>query len=297
VRNLDALNKAMATFEEGLRFDAALIHHRARGFRGARCCTRPRQARDPADGLYRAATPGVRRIGPGDALDDDRHPRRPDARPRRAHCPDRRHPGPSRPTTSVSPADASMLGSIVRRLEELEAAEARRQLRPWYRPEHLAEELQGSRSEVLAAYRPLAERFAGSAPVADLGCGRGELLEALGDLGVEALGVEADAELAKAATGHGVAVDHDDAVGARRHRSGVSGRDRAARRGAVPERPGAARPGGPRGGEAAPGRDDGRHPRPRRAGPELPAARAPGVPRVSCSGRRGSPTWRSTPAP
>jgi O-antigen chain-terminating methyltransferase len=111
-----------------------------------------------------------------------------------------------------SPADAPMLGSIVRRLEELEAAEARRRLRPWYRAERLADELQGSREEVLSAYRPLAERLAGCAPVADLGSGRGELLELLGGMGVEASGVEADAEQASAAAGRGLRVDHDDAV-------------------------------------------------------------------------------------
>ncbi|HMC09103.1 MAG TPA: methionine biosynthesis protein MetW, partial [Actinomycetota bacterium] len=111
-----------------------------------------------------------------------------------------------------SPADAAMLGAIVRRLEELEEAEARRQFRPWFAAERLAEELRGSREEVLEAYRDLAGSFAGCAPVVDLGCGRGELLELLAGMEVEASGVEADAELVKAASEHGLAVEHGDAL-------------------------------------------------------------------------------------
>ena len=210
-RNLDALHRAMSTFEEGLRFDAAMIPTGSRVPGGqvlhqaaAKLVTRQtdwivQQLREFAESVRVMLWTMIA------TLDDPTHVHAEltaqiDAILDRLAYYER------------SPADAPMLGSIVRRLEELEAAEARRQLRPWYRPEHLAEELQGSRSDVLAAYRPLAERFAGSAPVADLGCGRGELLEALGDLGVEATGVEADAELAKAAAGYGLKVDHDDAI-------------------------------------------------------------------------------------
>jgi SAM-dependent methyltransferase len=208
VRNLDALHRAMATFEEGLRFDAGLIPTGSRVPGGqvlhqaaAKLVTRQtdwivQQLREFAESVRVMLWTMIA------TLDDPTHVHAEltaqiDAILDRLAYYER------------SPADAPMLGSIVRRLE---GAEARRQLRPWYRSERLAEELQGSRSEVLAAYRPLAERFAGSAPVADLGCGRGELLEALGNLGVEATGVEADAELAKAAAGRGLKVDHDDAI-------------------------------------------------------------------------------------
>ena len=211
VRNLDALHKAMATFEEGLRFDAAMIHTGSRVPGGqvlhqaaAKLVTRQtdwivQQLREFAESVRVILWTMIA------TLDDPTHVHAEltaqiDAILDRLAYYER------------SPADAPMLGSILRRLEELEAAEARRQLRPWYRAERLAEELRGSREEVLASYRPLAERFAHSAPVADLGCGRGELLEALGDLGVEAGGVEADAELASAAVGRGLKVDHDDAL-------------------------------------------------------------------------------------
>lgn len=61
----------------------------------------------------------------------------------------------------------------------------------------------GSREEIrerLASYVP---SFAGRAPVADLGCGRGEFLELLREAGVEALGAESNAQ----------AVEHCRALG------------------------------------------------------------------------------------
>ena len=211
VRNLDALHKAMATFEDGLRFDVAMIPTGSRVPGGqvlhqaaAKLVTRQtdwivQQLREFAESVRVILWTMIA------TLDDPTHVHAEltaqiDAILDRLAYYER------------SPADAPMLGSIVRRLEELEAAEARRQLRPWYRAERLADELRGSREEVLSAYRPLAERFAGCAPVADLGSGRGELLELLGGLGIEASGVEADTEQALATAGRGLKVDHDDAV-------------------------------------------------------------------------------------
>jgi hypothetical protein len=211
VRNLDALHKAMATFEDRLRFDAGMIPTGSRVPGGqvlhqaaAKLVTRQtdwivQQLREFAESVRVILWTMIA------TLDDPTHVHAEltaqiDAILDRLAYYER------------SPADAPMLGSIVRRLEELEAAEARRQLRPWYRAERLADELRGSREEVLSAYRPLAERLAGCAPVADLGSGRGELLELLGGMGVEASGVEADAEQASAAAGRGLRVDHDDAV-------------------------------------------------------------------------------------
>lgn len=211
IRNLDALHKAMATFEEGLRFDAARIPTGSRLPGGqvlhqaaAKLTTRQtdwmvEQVREFAESVRVMLWTMIA------TLDDPTHVHAEltaqiDAILDRLAYYER------------SPADSPMLGSIVRRLEELEAAEARRQPHPWYAAERFAEEFQGSRPALLEAYRPLAERLAGAAPVADLGCGRGELLELLAGLGVAASGVEADAELAKAAAGMGLRVDHDDAV-------------------------------------------------------------------------------------
>jgi hypothetical protein len=211
VRNLDALHKAMAMFEDGLRFDVGMIPTGSRVPGGqvlhqaaAKLVTRQtdwivQQLREFAESVRVILWTMIA------TLDDPTHVHAEltsqiDAILDRLAYYER------------SPADVPMLGSIVRRLEELEAAEARRQLRPWYRAERLADELRGSREEVMSAYRPLAERLAGCAPVADLGSGRGELLELLAGMGVEARGVEADAEQASAAAGRGLRVDHDDAV-------------------------------------------------------------------------------------
>jgi len=159
VRNLDALHKAMATFEDRLRFDAGMIPTGSRVPGGqvlhqaaAKLVTRQtdwivQQLREFAESVRVILWTMIA------TLDDPTHVHAEltaqiDAILDRLAYYER------------SPADAPMLGSIVRRLEELEAAEARRRLRPWYRAERLAEELRGSREEVLAAYGPLAERFA-----------------------------------------------------------------------------------------------------------------------------------------
>ena len=211
VRNLDALHKAMAVFEEGLRFDSSLIPTGSRVPGGqvlhqaaAKLVTRQtdwivQQLREFAESVRVILWTMM------GTLDDPTH----------VH---------SELTAQIdaildrlayyerSPADAPMLGGIVRRLEELEAAEARRRFRPWFGAERLAEELYGSREHVMDEYRDLAWAFAGCSPVVDLGCGRGELLELLAELGIEASGVEADAGLVDAGADQGLRVVHEDAI-------------------------------------------------------------------------------------
>ena len=53
---------------------------------------------------------------------------------------------------------------------------------------------------------------AGSAPVLDLGCGRGELLGLLRDAGIAASGVDADADMVAFARGEGLDVEQADAL-------------------------------------------------------------------------------------
>lgn len=66
--------------------------------------------------------------------------------------------------------------------------------------------------EVRERQRPYIELLAGSAPVLDLGCGRGELLGLLRDAGVEASGVDADADMVAFARGEGLDVEQADAL-------------------------------------------------------------------------------------
>lgn len=68
----------------------------------------------------------------------------------------------------------------------------------------------GSREEVRARLRPYVDLFAGLAPVADLGCGRGEFLELLREAGIEALGAESNAQAVAHCRDRGLAVSQSD---------------------------------------------------------------------------------------
>jgi len=66
--------------------------------------------------------------------------------------------------------------------------------------------------EVRERQRVYAELLAGHAPVLDVGCGRGELLGLLRDAGIEARGVDADADMVAFARGEGLDVEQADAI-------------------------------------------------------------------------------------
>ena len=108
---------------------------------------------------------------------------------------------------------AAALADLRRRVEELEEAERLRAFEPWYRNDRFEAEFRGTRAELLAHYRDLAARFTDKAPVLDIGCGRGEFLELLRELDVDARGIELDPELVEdcqrrgldAKTGDGIA--------------------------------------------------------------------------------------------
>src|SRR5205823_7832118 len=89
---------------------------------------------------------------------------------------------------------------------------------PWYSSERFEEAFRGSRAEMLDRYRDLADRLAGSNPVLDVGCGRGEFLELLAHAGIDARGVDIDGELVKAAVERGLRVEEEEAL---RHLSGL----------------------------------------------------------------------------
>jgi O-antigen chain-terminating methyltransferase len=95
--------------------------------------------------------------------------------------------GPATPKGAVA--------DLRRRVDALETAERSRQFRPWFSNDHFEEAFRGSREELLERYQDLAAGFSGSAPVLDIGCGRGEFLDLLKKEGVVASGVELDPEL------------------------------------------------------------------------------------------------------
>ena len=103
-----------------------------------------------------------------------------------------------------------MLAVIERRLHAAAAHPAPPAFDPWFESDRFEAAFRGSRADLIVRYRDLAARLDGCGPVLDMGFGRGELLELLGDLGVEARGVETDPSLVKQAAEAGLDVELDD---------------------------------------------------------------------------------------
>jgi SAM-dependent methyltransferase len=110
----------------------------------------------------------------------------------------------------VSSSEA--VADLRHRVEQLEGAERRREFRHWFTNTRFGDEFRGSREELLNRYRNLANRFASASPVLDVGCGRGEFLELLNELGVEARGVELDPELVAEVEGMGLKAEVGDGL-------------------------------------------------------------------------------------
>jgi SAM-dependent methyltransferase len=83
-------------------------------------------------------------------------------------------------------------------------------------PDYFAFEarMRASTDEIRARQRPYLDDFRDTAPVLDLGCGRGEFLQLLREAGIDARGVDADADMVAFARGEGLAVEQDDALAA-----------------------------------------------------------------------------------
>jgi SAM-dependent methyltransferase len=74
----------------------------------------------------------------------------------------------------------------------------------------LESRLRGSADEIARRLGEHADRFAGSGPVVDLGCGRGELLRVLRERGITARGVESNANAARECREAGLDVAEGD---------------------------------------------------------------------------------------
>ena len=81
-------------------------------------------------------------------------------------------------------------------------------------PDYFAFEskLRGRTESVKERQRVYVDDFRGAAPVLDVGCGRGELLALLHDAGIEARGIDADADMVAFARGEGLNVEQVDAL-------------------------------------------------------------------------------------
>ncbi|MDX6512904.1 MAG: hypothetical protein QOE36_2408, partial [Gaiellaceae bacterium] len=72
--------------------------------------------------------------------------------------------------------------------------------------------MRGSTELVRGRQRPYVELFLDAAPVLDVGCGRGEFLALLHEAGVEAHGIDADADMVAYARGEGRDVTQADVL-------------------------------------------------------------------------------------
>jgi 2-polyprenyl-3-methyl-5-hydroxy-6-metoxy-1,4-benzoquinol methylase len=82
----------------------------------------------------------------------------------------------------------------------------------WYRQDHFTASFRGGSDDLRARYTELAKELIGCDPVVDLGFGRGEFMELLAELGVEARGVEPDEQLVLSARSRGLDVEQGLAV-------------------------------------------------------------------------------------
>jgi SAM-dependent methyltransferase len=81
-------------------------------------------------------------------------------------------------------------------------------------PDYFAYEsrMRGATELVREKQRGYVDEFRDAAPVLDLGCGRGEFLSLLRDAGIDAKGVDIDADMVAYARGEGLDVEHTGAV-------------------------------------------------------------------------------------
>ncbi len=96
------------------------------------------------------------------------------------------------------------LNQLLLRLDDVTARLPGAQSDAWYSGERFVARFRGPIDEVRERYRDLAELFVGCTPVLDAGFGRGEFLELLTELGVDAMGIEVDPVLVDLARGKGL---------------------------------------------------------------------------------------------
>lgn len=82
----------------------------------------------------------------------------------------------------------------------------------WYELDAFNAHFRGGADDITTRYDDLARRFVGCDPVLDIGFGRGEFLELLGGLGVDARGIESDERLVEWARSRGLKADVGRAV-------------------------------------------------------------------------------------
>lgn len=110
-------------------------------------------------------------------------------------------------------AGVPALGALTDRVEVLEEAQGRRRFHPWFSNEAFEEAFRGNREEIQERYRDLARRFLDvDGRVVDVGCGRGEFIDLLVELGVDVAGIDIDPALVAHAQDRGLPVEFGSLV-------------------------------------------------------------------------------------
>lgn len=106
------------------------------------------------------------------------------------------------------------LGSLIDRVERLEAAERDRGFAPFFSNVQFEVAFRGSQEELKQRYAGLADFLVGCSveSVVDVGCGQGMLLELLKERNVPAVGVELDGELARVGRAKGLDVEEGNGL-------------------------------------------------------------------------------------
>ena len=104
------------------------------------------------------------------------------------------------------------VAGLTQRVEALEAATVG-DFSPWYANERFESRFRGASDELRDRYRDLARTFENvRGPVIDVGCGRGEFLELLLEVGTDARGIEIDSELVRDCVERQLPVQYGEAV-------------------------------------------------------------------------------------
>lgn len=105
------------------------------------------------------------------------------------------------------------LGALTDRVAALEDEQQTRGFHPWFSSESFEEAFRGKRPEIQKRYRDLARRFLDAeGAVIDIGCGRGEFMELLIELGVDTMGIDIDPTLVASAQERGLPVEFGSLV-------------------------------------------------------------------------------------
>jgi 2-polyprenyl-3-methyl-5-hydroxy-6-metoxy-1,4-benzoquinol methylase len=104
------------------------------------------------------------------------------------------------------------LQQLLVRVTEVAARVPGAGLDAWYEADAFNAHFRGPHDDIVDRYRDLAARFVGCDPVLDIGFGRGEFLELLRELGVEARGIETEPRLVEWAQSRGLKADVGRAV-------------------------------------------------------------------------------------